>query len=112
MPLDNPHAATAARIRQARELAGLTQEAAAAQLGVTSKTLRRWESGASAGFLRELDAIAAAYGVDREQLVVAEQVDRLTVVERTLERVQDDLAQLRAQVDELAVRMIDAKGQA
>lgn len=108
----NPHDATAARIRRARELAGLTQQAAAAELGVTTKTLGRWENGESAGFLRELDAIAAAYGVDREQLVVDEQVDRLTVVERTLERVQADLGQLRAQVDELALRMIDAKGQA
>lgn len=90
--------AIAQRITNARRLAGLTKRAAAIRLDVTEKTISRWESAETSGFLEHLDAIAAAYGVTADQLL-GEDVSRESVGDATAVRlaaVERELAELRA----------------
>jgi len=55
----------AARLRQFREQASLTQEQAATLVGVTFKYYQRIESGAVKGMrLSTVDQVARAYGID------------------------------------------------
>lgn len=64
--VSNPkESSPAERLREAREAAGLTQEAAADLLGVTSRTISRWETGGTVG-QPELLAALTAYR-EREQ---------------------------------------------
>jgi transcriptional regulator with XRE-family HTH domain len=96
---DTPHniEAIAERIRQARRLAGKTQEEAARELGVTVRTFARWETAETTGFLQELDRIGEALGVTRAQLVDAAPVG----LDARLEAIERELAALRAAVERL-----------
>ncbi len=62
-------AEVAARIREARRLAGLSQEDVAHALDTSVKTLARWEKGETSGFLGRLDELAPALRTTREALL-------------------------------------------
>lgn len=57
------------RIKEARELAGLTQEDLGKRLGVTGVAVMRYEKGLRQPRLEQLQAIADALGVDINWLV-------------------------------------------
>lgn len=48
MPEETPHAETAAQVRRLRAERGMTLRAVAALLGVTERTVARWEAGEGA----------------------------------------------------------------
>lgn len=54
-------------LREARERTGLSREKVAAQVGITSKTLERWEKGAPAKRYI-VDQLAVIYGVKSERI--------------------------------------------
>ncbi len=56
------------RLRQARDFTGLSREKVAAQLGISSKTLERWEKGTTSAKRYQLVRLAALYEVPLEQL--------------------------------------------
>ncbi len=51
------------RLRTARLLAGLSQEKLAPRVGVTLRTIQRWEDGASEPKASQVTALAMALGV-------------------------------------------------
>ncbi len=55
-------------LRQAREFTGLSREKVAAELGISSKTLERWEKGITPTKRYQLVRLAALYSVPLEQL--------------------------------------------
>ena len=59
----------AERIKQARQLAGMTQEEAAEALNVSARTYIRWEHGDSQGYMGRLDDIAPLFGTTTQELV-------------------------------------------
>ncbi len=59
----------ARRLREAREAAGLTQQAAAARLGVPQSFISKCESGERRLDVLELDALARLYGRSSSDLV-------------------------------------------
>lgn len=94
MPPHSPQEAQAAEgLKNARRLAGLTQEEAARKLDVTSRTYARWERGETAGFLRELDRIAAAFSTTPDAIIGGQATDD---VQAQLAALQSELAELRA----------------
>lgn len=93
MPAQNPEASAARALRSARRLAGLTQEEAARKLAVTSRTYARWERGETAGFLRELDRIAEAFGTTPDAIIGGGVTDAL---EDRLGALEGELRQLRS----------------
>lgn len=52
----------AARLRELRQAAGLTQKEAAERLDLPQQTLSRWETGERVPSLRQYPAIAKIYG--------------------------------------------------
>ena len=52
----------AARLRELRQAAGLTQKEAAERLGLSQHVISRWETGEHSPALRQLPAIAKIYG--------------------------------------------------
>ncbi len=81
----------AERLTELREQHSLTQENAAARVGVTLRQWQRWEAGESVPYPRNLDSIASKFG-----LSVAEFFD-----ETENGTVRNELAALRAEVTEL-----------
>ncbi len=55
-------------LRQARDFHGLSREKVAALIGVSSKTIERWENGTTPAKRYQLARLAAVYGVPVEQL--------------------------------------------
>lgn len=53
----------------ARNLTGLGREKVAATIGVTSKTIERWEKGVTPIKGYRLEQLAELYGVDPDRLV-------------------------------------------
>ena len=62
-------------LRELRKERGLTQEQAAEELFVSSKTLSRWETGATIPDLETLMKLAEYYGVDIRELIDGERRD-------------------------------------
>lgn len=62
-------ALVAERLRLARRYAGMTQEDAARELGVTVRTYARWEKGVTLGFLKETERIAEVFGTTPEAIL-------------------------------------------
>ncbi len=58
-------------LRQAREFTGLSREKVAAELGISSKTLERWEKGDSPVPRHKLRELAEVYRVQLNELGVA-----------------------------------------
>lgn len=57
------------QFREAREQAGLTRQTAATSLGVTTETLRRWETGETYPTVPALIAMAELYGKTVDELL-------------------------------------------
>lgn len=53
----------AQKLASLRERNGLTQEQAAAKVGVTMRQWQRWEAGQSVPYPRNLDGIASKFGI-------------------------------------------------
>lgn len=88
------------RLRLARRRAGKTQEDVATELGVTARTLARWEAGESSGFLPEIDRIAAAVrSTPAALLAEPEPVDRLELALERLAVLAVELRELRALIE-------------
>jgi transcriptional regulator with XRE-family HTH domain len=51
------------RLRELRELQGLSQEDAARKVGITQRQWQRWESGESMPYPRSLDMVASAFEI-------------------------------------------------
>ena len=64
-------------LRELRKERGLTQEQAAEALFVSSKTLSRWETGATVPDLETLMKLAEYYRVDIKELIDGERRERL-----------------------------------
>lgn len=90
----------AERLSDLRERGALSQEQAAAKVGVTLRQWQRWEAGESVPYPRNLDSVASAFGIsvaeffDEPQVVVTPDV-------RQLDRIQADVDDMRAKLDEL-----------
>ena len=56
-------------LRELRARAGLTQKQLAAELGIVSRTILRWEAGQQAPNLTDLRRLAARFGVSVAALV-------------------------------------------
>lgn len=56
------------RLCRLRLACGLSQDAVAAELGVSRQAVRHWESGAAAPDAAELQALATLYGVTPDEL--------------------------------------------
>lgn len=91
----------ARRARLARQLSGMTQREAADALDVTERTYARWETAETQGFLGKLERVAALFDTTREAL--------LGEAPAGADGVAEDLAALRAQVDELRALLLDPK---
>lgn len=57
-------------LQEAREQYGLSREKVAARIGVSSKTIERWEKGSTPIRRYQLLALADLYGVDPETVEV------------------------------------------
>jgi transcriptional regulator with XRE-family HTH domain len=98
----------AGRLRIARRLSGLTQEEAAQALGVRTRTIARWETGETKGFLDDLERIADVYGTTRDELLGvtngAPMEERLAAMETELRELRElllDPTRVRALADAL-----------
>ena len=67
--------AIAQRLVDRRKAAGLSQEALAAQLGVSRQAVSKWERSESSPDTDNLIALAALYGVSLDELLYGEAVD-------------------------------------
>lgn len=67
--------AMAQRLVDRRKAAGLSQEALAAQLGVSRQAVSKWERSESSPDIENLIALAALYGVSLDELLYGEAVD-------------------------------------
>ena len=67
--------AMAQRLVNRRKAAGLSQEALAAQLGVSRQAVSKWERSESSLDTDNLIALAALYGVSLDELLYGETVD-------------------------------------
>ena len=56
------------RLREARDYTGLSREKVAAQIGVSSKTIERWENGTTPVKRYQLRRLADIYGVPAKSL--------------------------------------------
>jgi len=106
------------RLRELREAHGLTQEQAAARVGVNLRQWQRWEAGDSMPYPRNLDLIASKFGTTvneffeppETQLVARSELEEILAyvqrvdakLERLLAATQDDdspLGELVAAMD-------------
>lgn len=106
------------KLTELREAHDLTQERAAAKVGVTVRQWQRWESGASVPYARNISAIAGRFGINEGEFFEpgteperessngndASQLDRIeqTLTEATSER--QAMLELIAQQNELLQR--------
>lgn len=82
----------------------LSQEKAAARVGVTGRQWQRWESGESEPYLRNLEAVASAFNVPVDRfLTMEEQDDDATTSVLSLEEVRTEfreyVRELNAKLD-------------
>lgn len=88
------------RLTELREARELTQEKAAALVGVTMRQWQRWEGGESVPYPRNLEAIAEKFEID-----VGEFFDGIGVVSSATARgprgLEDRLARLETKLDEM-----------
>lgn len=80
-----------------RERHALTQEQAAAKVGVTLRQWQRWEAGTSVPYPRNIELVAARFGID-----VAEFFDPPTVI-------PTDAARLEAKLDQVLAELADVR---
>lgn len=87
--------AMAQRLVDRRKAAGLSQEALAAQLGVSRQAVSKWERSESSPDTDNLIALAALYGVSLDELLYGEAVD-ITDDSQADDEAQDSEASTKA----------------
>lgn len=88
----------AQRLAQLRETHDLTQEQAAARVGVvTTRQWQRWEAGESTPYPRNLDAIAAAFGIEVADFFTND----AAMPDESMTALRYEVARLREQVQKL-----------
>lgn len=80
-----------ARLADLREQAGLTQEQAAARVGVNLRQWQRWEAGDSMPYPRNLDTIASRFGISVDEFFDTQQTQ--------LDRIEERLARIEAALE-------------
>jgi transcriptional regulator with XRE-family HTH domain len=90
----------AERLGELRERDSLTQEQAAAKVGVTLRQWQRWEAGESVPYPRNLDAVASRFGITVAEFFDPEEgaVDRVTVLEAKVDELEKKLDAAMAQL--------------
>lgn len=85
------------RLTELREKNSLSQEHAAAKVGVTLRQWQRWEAGQSVPYPRNMDAIASAFGISVQDFFDADP-DATTVqlLEARVIELEDQVTELRA----------------
>lgn len=73
-------------IRQYRKIAGLTQEELAQKVGISTMSIRRYESGERVATRDMIDAIAAALGCDLYSLMSFDQASDALVARSEIEK--------------------------
>ena len=97
------------RLAQLRDTYDLTQEEAAAKVGVNLRQWQRWEAGDSRPYTRNLEAVARAFGVSTDDILGASET-QLDRIERRLDALyelltpSDDAEALEADLDDGARR--------
>ncbi len=69
---------TGAYLASLRKVAGMTQQDVADRLGVSNKTVSKWESGGGFPDISVLPALAELYGVSADELLAGEPLNRQT----------------------------------
>ena len=77
-------------IASMRKAQGLTQEALGAKLGVTNKTISRWETGAYMSDIEKLQALSSLLGVSVNELLSGE---RIADAERFAQKADENLVE-------------------
>lgn len=90
------------RLTELREEHGLSQERAAAKVGVTMRQWQRWEGGQSVPYPRNLEAIADAFEISVVEFFhpASETPDPFTPTQ--LDRIEAELIKLRTERDDHA----------
>lgn len=93
----------AARMRELREDAGLTQSEVAKRLGMDIRSYRRWESCDSLGFMYRLRDVGEALGSSEAELVegvadLEEAVGHREAINLKLDVILDELRSIREQM--------------
>lgn len=92
------------RIQQARREAGLTQEQLADLVGVTPRTIQAYEGGHVDAY-RKLPKLAESLGRPSSWLQHGENGNGPTEENDRLERILEELAELRRQLDSLSAHV-------
>lgn len=100
----------AIRLVRARKAAGLTQDQAAAYVGVSGATYRRWEQASHEPSASQLVTIAVAFDTTTQMLLEGTEggegpaglVQRVLTMERMLQGLQESVDALRADRDDPA----------
>ena len=70
-------------LAQLRHEGGMTQEQAGERLGVSSKTISRWENGVNMPDISMLPELARLYGVSVSELVAGERIEPTQMQQKT-----------------------------
>jgi transcriptional regulator with XRE-family HTH domain len=94
----------AQRLGELRERDSLTQEQAAAKVGVTLRQWQRWEVGESVPYPRNLDAVASRFGITVAEFFDPEEgaVDRVAILETKVSELEAQITALQAGLASLA----------
>lgn len=76
-----------------RKEKGLTQEALGEQLGVTNKTISRWETGSYLPPVEMLQLLSSFYSVSINELLCGERISKEQYQEKAEETISDILAE-------------------
>lgn len=93
----------AQRLGELREINSLTQEQAAAKVGVTLRQWQRWEAGESVPYPRNMDVVASHFGLSVSEFFDNEPLaggsPRVLVLEAKVEELERQLEMVLAHLD-------------
>lgn len=94
----------AQRLGELRESNALTQEQAAAKVGVTLRQWQRWEAGESVPYPRNMDVVASKFGLSVSEFFDDEPLGgtRTALLEARVEELEQTVTELRAGLAALA----------
>lgn len=94
----------AQRLGELRESNSLTQEQAAAKVGVTLRQWQRWEAGESVPYPRNMDTVASHFGMSVSEFFDDEPLGgtRTALLEARVEELEAAVTELRAGLATLA----------
>ncbi len=78
-------------LSQLRKEQGLTQEQLGEKLGVTNKTVSRWETGTYLPPVEMLQALSELYGITINEIISAQRLSRTEYVEKAEENIRTAL---------------------